>query len=313
MKTVPLSNTGVEVSEFCMGTMFFGSRVDEEMSFRLLDHYVEAGGTFLDTANMYHWKVPGFVGGESETVLGRWMKERKNRSQMFVASKVGFEYPGIERGSKAHQIEEECEKSLKRLGLETIDLYYAHRDDRNTPLEETLEAFDRLVRAGKVRFIGASNFYAWRLAAARGLSQQHSWTEFCCIQQRYTYLRPKSGADFDIQLAANDDLLDYCRMRDITLLAYTPLIKGSYIRADRPLPEQYIGPDSDVRLATVKAVAEEIGVTPNQVVLAWLMQTDPPAIPVVGSSQVEHLQENLGALEIQFSDDQMTRLNNASA
>ncbi|NIO06583.1 MAG: aldo/keto reductase, partial [Deltaproteobacteria bacterium] len=86
-----------------MGTMFFGTKVDQDMSFRLLDYYVETGGTFLDTANMYHWKVPGFVGGESETLLGRWMKERKNRSQMFVATKVGFEYPGVERGSKAHQ------------------------------------------------------------------------------------------------------------------------------------------------------------------------------------------------------------------
>jgi aryl-alcohol dehydrogenase-like predicted oxidoreductase len=168
MRTVPLGNTGVEVSAFCLGTMYLGSREDKATSYRLLDQYVEAGGSFLDTANTYARWMPGCAGGESETLLGAWMRERKNRSRLFVATKVGFAYPGVERGLRAHQIQTECEKSLQRLRTDTIDLCQAHVDDRNTPMEETLEAFDRLVRAGKVRFVGASNFAVWRLEEAHG-------------------------------------------------------------------------------------------------------------------------------------------------
>jgi aryl-alcohol dehydrogenase-like predicted oxidoreductase len=292
--------------------MYFGSRTDKETSYRLLDQYVAAGGSFLDTANIYAWWVPGYVGGESETLLGEWMRERRNRS-LFIATKVGFNYLGVERGLRAHQIETECEKSLKRLGVETIDLYYAHVDDRNTPLEETMAAFDRLVRAGKVRFIGASNFLAWRLEEARWVSQTKGWAEYGCIQQRYSYIRPQPGASFAPQIAANDDLLDYCRNRGITMLAYSPLLGGAYTRADRSFPEQYLGPDTDARLAALNAVAEEVGATASQVVYAWMLQSDPPVIPLVAASMVEQMRENLGALEIELSPDQMARLNDASA
>jgi len=313
MRTIPLGNTGVEVSAFCLGAMYFGSRTGKETSYRLLDQYAEAGGVFLDTANIYAWWVPGYVGGESETVLGEWMRERQNRSQMFIATKVGFQYPGVERGLSAHQIETECEKSLGRLGVEVIDLYYAHVDDRNTSMEETMEAFDRLVRAGKVRFIGASNFLAWRLEEARWVSQTHGWAEYCGIQQRYSYIRPKPGASFDPQIAANDDLLDYCRSRSITMLAYSPLLGGAYTRADRSFSDQYLGPDTDARLAALKTVAEEVGATANQVVLAWMVQSDPLVIPLVAASTVEQMRENLGALEIELDAGQITRLNDACA
>jgi len=314
MRTVPLGKTGVEVSVFCLGTMHFGSRDDEATSCQLLDQYVAAGGSFLDTANNYAEWVPGYVGGESETLLGRWLRARRNRPRMFIASKVGLQRPGVERGLRAGQIQTECEKSLKRLGVETLDLYYAHVDDRNTPLEETLEGFDRLVRAGKVRFIGASNFLAWRLEAARAVSQAHGWPEYVCIQQRYTYVRPKPGASFGPpQIAANDDLLDYCRARGLTLLAYSPLLGGAYTRADRPLPEQYAGPDSDARLAALRAIAGEKGATLNQIVLAWMAHSAPCVIPVFGTSTSDQMQENLGALAIELSADQMARLNSASA
>ena len=308
-----LGRTGLKVSEFCLGAMYFGSRNDKETSYRILDQYTEAGGSFLDTANIYARWVPGYVGGESETLLGEWMRERRNRSQMFVATKVGFEYPGVERGLRARQIEIECEKSLRRLGVDTIDLYYAHVDDRSTPMEETLEAFDRLVKAGKVRFIGASNFLAWRLEEARWMSQTHGWAGYCCVQQRYSYIRPKPGASFTPQIAANDDLLDYCRAQGITMLAYSPLLSGAYTRADRSLSEQYLGPDTDARLAALKSVAEEVGGTANQVVLAWMVQSDPPVIPLVAASTTEQMQENLGALEIELDAEQMARLYEASA
>lgn len=313
MRTVPLGNTGVQVSVFCLGAMYFGSSTDAATSYQLLDQYVEAGGSFLDTANIYARWVPGYVGGESETLLGRWMRERNARSKLFLASKVGFEMPGVERGLRASQIEEECEKSLKRLGVDTIDLYYAHRDDRNTPVEETMEAFDKLVKAGKIRFIGASNFSAWRLEEARWVSQTHGWAEYCCIQQRHSYVRPKPGANFDPQVAANEDLLDYCKTRGITLLAYSPLLRGAYTRSDRPFPEQYVGPDTEARVAVLKAVAEEKRATANQIVLAWMIHSELCVIPLVAASITDQLRENLGALNITLGVDDMARLNNASA
>ncbi len=315
MQTVPLGNTGVDVSALCLGAMYFGTRNDERTSFELLDQYVAAGGTFIDTANIYaHW-VEGGQGGESESLLGRWMKARGNRADLFLASKVGFNMPGVERGLTAAQIETECEKSLRRMGVETIDLYYAHVDDRVTPLDETLAAFDRLVRAGKVRFIGASNYLAWRLEQAHWVSKTHDWPSFCCVQQRYTYLRPKPGASFDPQISVNDDLLDYVRARrhDFTLLAYSALLGGAYVRDDRPVPEQYRGPDAEARLRVLREVAAEAGATPNQVVLAWMMHSDPPVIPLIAASEPRHLAENIGALDVRLSAGQMERLNHAGA
>ena len=178
--------------------MYFGTRNDEATSFRLLDIFVDAGGFFIDTANIYtHW-VEGYKGYESEALLGRWMKARKNRPRLFIATKVGFEIPyyGVQRGLPAATILQECDTSLRNLGVETIDLYYAHCDDPNTPLEESLQAFDRLVKAGKVRAIGASNYQAWRLEEARWTSRAHGWSEFCCVQRRHTYLHPRPGAGF---------------------------------------------------------------------------------------------------------------------
>ncbi len=311
MRTRPLGQTGVEVSALCLGAMYFGTRTDEATSYQLLNQYLEAGGTFIDTANIYaHW-VPGGNGGESEALLGRWLKERGNRRQLFLASKVGFQYPNIERGLKAEQIEAECNKSLKRLGIDTIDLYYAHVDDRHTPLEETIAAFDRLVQAGKVRFIGASNYLAWRLEKASWVSQVNNWARFCCIQQRHTYLRVKHGASTDPQVVVNDDLLDYCRSEGLTLLAYSALLGGTYTRPDRPIPEQYIGPDTDARLAMLKTVAEETGATPNQVVLAWMMQSKPSILPLIAASTSAQLQENIDALQLPLSDKQLEQLTTA--
>jgi aryl-alcohol dehydrogenase-like predicted oxidoreductase len=314
VKTVQLGNSGAQVSSMCLGAMWFGTRNDQETSFRLLDHYVEAGGRFIDTANIYAYAPQmnaNYRGGESEIVLGDWFKVRNKRADMFIATKLGFPYVDAQRGLRASQIEAECHKSLRRMGIETIDLYYAHVDDRNTRMVETLEAFSRLVGAGKVRYIGASNFLAWRLEEARWVSRTHGWPEYCCIQQRYSYLRPRPGTSFDPQIAANDDLLDYCTSRGITMLAYSPLLNGVYTRSDRTFPRQYVGQDSDSRLAVLKTVAQEVGATANQVVLAWMMQGDPYVIPVIGATTTEQLAQNLGALQVKLSADQVTRLNEA--
>src|SRR5688572_24664295 len=151
MKKVRLGNSDVEVSSLCMGTDLIGSRISRETSFRLFDIFREYGGTFIDTGNFYASWLPGFQGGESETTIGAWMKERGARDGTVISTKLGFDYPGCVGGLNAGEIQRECEKSLRRLQTDRIDLYYAHRDDAGTSLEETMEAFDRLIRAGKVR------------------------------------------------------------------------------------------------------------------------------------------------------------------
>ena len=311
MKTVALGNSGIDVSALCLGAMYFGSRTDAGTSWQLLDLYVEAGGSFIDTANIYARWIPGFIGGESETLLGKWMRERKNRDDLFIASKVGFEYPGVERGLEGWKIEEECDKSLKRLGVDTIDLYYAHVDDRNIPQEESLEAFDKLVKGGKVRYIGASNFLAWRLEEAKNISRARNLAEYCCVQQRYSYVRPRTGTSFDPQVSANVDLIDYCQARGTTMLAYSPLLSGAYCRDDRSFGEQYAGADTDKRVAVLRQIADEVGASVHQVVLAWMLHSKPAVIPLIAASTQEHLQENLDAATVTLTDEQMLILNDA--
>lgn len=311
MKTVRLGHSSVEVSTLCMGTDLMGSRIERQAAFELLDLFRESGGTFIDTGNFYSAWVPGCKGGESEKTIGLWMKERGVRSQMVVATKLGFDYPGCQGGLSAAEIERECEKSLKRLQTDTLDLYYAHRADPETPAEQTMEAFDRLLRAGKVRAIGASNLRLWRIAEANTTSRIHSWASYCAVEQRHTYLRPRHGADFGPQLCIDENLKDYCLSNGLTLIGYSVLLQGAYTREDRPVPAQYAGPEARERLDVLRTVAAELGATLNQIVIAWMLHSDPPVLPIIGGSRPEQLAENLAALEIRLSEDQMRRLDAA--
>lgn len=316
MKQIPLGQTGIDVSAFCLGCMFFGTLTDQEMAYQLADRYFEAGGRFYDTANNYAFWIDGATGDESETVLGRWLKSRKNRDQIILSTKVGARptRPGGGRESwerlSARAIERAVEGSLTRLGTDYLDLYYAHIDDRRTPLEETLAAFDRLVTAGKVRAIGCSNLMTWRIEQARSISHLHGWAAYCCVQQRYSYLQPRSGATFETQVAASQELLDYCQVHeDFSLLAYSPLLSGAYTRQDVVLPPQYRSSDTEARLSALATVAAETGATPNQVVLAWLHQSTPSVIPVIAASNKTQLDENLGALHVHLTGEHMRMLN----
>ena len=311
MEKIKLGNSGLEVSALCLGTDSIGSRVDQEMSFKLLDVYREHGGNFIDTANFYASWYPDCQGGESETTIGLWMKDRGVRDEMVIDSKLGFDYPGCDGGLSAAEIERECEKSLRRLQTDRIDLYYAHRDDADTPLAETMAAFDRLIKAGKVRAIGASNLKVWRIAEANTVCQANQFAGYSVIQQRHTYLRPRHGADFGPQILINDDLKDYCRARGIALIGYSTLLQGAYTRADRPVQPQYAGPEADDRLAALKAVADEVGATMNQIVFAWMRQSDPPVLPIIAGSQPEQLTESIAALGITLTTDQVERLDTA--
>ncbi len=311
MKRVKLGKSKLEVSALALGADLIGSKIDRETSFRLLDFYAGKGGTLVDTANFYASWIPGCQGGESETTIGLWMKERKNRDQMVVASKLAFDYPGCSGGLSAAEIQRECEKSLKRLQTDRIDLYQAHRDDRQTPVEEIMEAFDRLVKAGKVHIIGASNLPLWRIAEANTISRINHWTSYSVVEQRYTYLRPRHGADFGPQIFIGEDLKEYARAHEIALIGYSVLLQGAYMRSDREMPAQFAGPDSDERLHMLKIVSHEAGCTPGHAIIAWMRQSSPPILPIIAGSKIEQLRENIAALDITLTDDQMRRLDTA--
>ena len=312
MKTVRLGHSGLEVSALCLGILPYGTKVNRQDSFAILDAYYEAGGRFIDTANNYSKWHAGGVGTESETMLGEWMIDRGNRSELTIATKVGFNRDDIGPSLSGATIAKEIDGSLARLQTDCVDLYYAHADIRSDSLEETLGAFNDVVVQGKARFLGCSNYLAWRIEAARCTSRSHGWAEYCCVQQRFTYVRPAPGASFAPQVNGNDDLLDYCRENpDVRMLAYSPLLTGAYSREDREIAPQYTGADTEARLAQLKKVADAHNATVNQIVYAWLMGGDPAIIPLTAPTSLEQLSENLGGLKIVLSADEIQGLSNA--
>ena len=311
---------GPEVSNLCLGLLPFGSTVEEEMSFAILDRFAGAGGTFVDTANNYSLWAPGGTGDESELLLGRWLRSRGARDRTVVATKVGARppvgsdliWPDVWEGLSAKTVNAGIEGSLRRLGTDHVDLYYAHIEDRGVPMAETVEAFAALVGAGATRLVGCSNHAAWSVAAARQYAADHGLPGYTCVQQRHSYLWPLPGGQWGVQGYARDDLRDLVAAHDdMTLLAYGPLVNGAYTRADRPLPAEYDHPMSQRRLAVLREVAAETGATANQVVLAWLMGGEPPVLPVIGVSTVAQLDELLGAVELDLDPELRARLDAA--
>ena len=321
METRKLSDggSGLGVSALCLGTMYFGTTVDEERAFAVLDRFVDAGGTFIDTANTYSFWVPGGTGVESEELLGRWLASRKARDRVVLATKVGAlpdppgaAWPEHAEGLSHEVVRAQAEASLRRLGTDHLDVYYAHIEDRRTPLHDTVATFASLVTDGLVRVTGCSNHAAWRVAQAREIARAQGLPGFTCVQQRHTYLRPRPGAEFGANPHISDEMLDYARSApDLTVLGYSVLLSGAYTRSDRPLPEQYDHEDSRRRLAVLNDVAGELRATPNQVVLAWLLHSDPPVLPVLGVSSVDQLDECLAALDLPLNADQRHRLDTA--
>jgi aryl-alcohol dehydrogenase-like predicted oxidoreductase len=235
---------------------------------------------------------------------------------LILATKVGFNTPDIGNGLSRKIIRQEIEGSLRHLGTDHVDLYYAHKDHRSDPLEETLAAFDELHRAGKVRMTGCSNWRAWRIEQARALSRAKGWIAFCCVQQRHTYLRPGPAARFDPQIPLDEEVRDYCaaHAREFLVLGYSSTLGGAYTaRSDRVVPWQYRGPDTDARQRALAAVAADTGATPVQVVYAWMLQSTPLVLPLTSAGSKEQLDENLGALKLNLSNAHMARLDEAGA
>ncbi|MFE7296919.1 aldo/keto reductase [Streptomyces sp. NPDC057579] len=311
---------GPRISAVCLGTMPFGTTVDERTSFALLDRFAEAGGTLVDTANNYACWVPGATGDESETVLGRWLRSRRAGDRTVLATKAGArpdpargaQWPANAEGLGADALRTALDGSLRRLGTDRVDLFYAHVEDRTVPLAETVGALAELVRDGRVGTLGASNHATWRLAEARQHAAAHGLPGFRAVQQRHTYLRPRPEPSAGLQRETDEELLDYAAAHpDLTLLGYSPLMEGAYTRADKPLPERYDHHGTVVRIRVLAEVAAECGATVNQVVLAWLMGGPVPVVPVLGVSSVAQLDECLAALDLALDPYQRARLDTA--
>lgn len=334
MRTVELGRTGEQVSALALGCMNMGTTTDEQSANHMLDRFVDLGGAHLDTANCYAWfNKRGSHGGESEELLGRWLARTGKRDRVFLATKgsgliTDFEAPWADdgradwsiardlfEGASAQTLRDALDGSLKRLGVDTIDLYYVHVDDRRTPLEETLETLAGFVESGKVRYIGWSNVRTWRLERIRQLCLRNGWPAPVAVQQAHTYLRPNPGVD--TPSIVDMEQLDYLRdNRDVTLVAYSPILKGVYDdprrRADHWVMGEYHSADSEARIAAVDAVAEEVGATPNQTVLAWMLhQADPVRVPLIGPRTVEQFEDLLPALDLRLAEEQLTRLDRA--
>jgi aryl-alcohol dehydrogenase (NADP+) len=306
-----LGATGLRVHPLCLGGNVFGWTADRDATFSVLDAYVEAGGNFVDTADAYSSWVPGNRGGESETLIGEWLASRRP-ADMVVATKVGAGTRDLPRGLTRSQIVAGCEASLRRLGVEAIDLYYAHHDFPEQGLEETLMAFDELVQAGKVRFVGASNYAAERLAEALGVSERRRSTPYTVIQTRLNLV------DRD---ALDDELRTLCEAKDIGIAGYAGLaggfLTGKYrpdgdlpraARADR-ISSTHLRDERALRiLAAAEEVAQSRGATVAQIALAWVL--DQPAVTsVIASARTpEQLRELIAATALELTPADRTRL-----
>lgn len=305
--------TSLTVSELCLGTMNFGYRTDEKTAFAILDRFAEAGGTFLDTANNYgQWHGEA---GESERVLGRWMRSRGLGDRMVVATKVGARTlrpgdpsPEHWQGLTREHIRTDVETSRRNLGRDRLDLYYAHIDDRTTPLGETVDALAGLAEADTVGLLGCSNTALWRVERARGIARAAGRPGYSCLQQRHSYLLPLPGRGQTSVIT--EETLEYAESDGLHLLAYSPLLQGRY--AGRTWPgTEYGHAANSQRLAVLNEVARDLGATANQVVLAWLLASRPAIIPIPGASSVAQLDEILAATQLTLDEATMTRLDEA--
>jgi len=313
-----LGRTGLRVAALCLGGNTFGWTTDQKASEAVLDAYVEAGGNFIDTADVYARWVPGNKGGESETALGTWLRARGNRRAIVIATKVMAPMgPGPnDTGLSRQHIVEGVEDSLRRLQTDFIDLYQAHWDDRDTPLEETLRAFDDLVRQGKVRYIGASNYRAWRLTRALWESDRRAYV-------RYESIQPKYNLVFRDEYER--ELEPLCLEQSLGVIPYSSLgsgfLSGKYHRG-RDLPKTaragsvqktYMTDRGFTVLEAVEKVAASAGATPAQVALSWLAHRPGITAPIASATSVTQLKELVGGIELQLDADARATLDRASA
>ncbi|KQP48940.1 aldo/keto reductase [Methylobacterium sp. Leaf108] len=315
MQARQIGRSGLLVAPLCLGGNVFGWTADEATSFAILDRFVEAGLNFVDTADVYSRWASGHEGGESETVIGNWFKRSGHRDKVVLATKVGMDMGPDGKGLSAAHIERAAEASLRRLRTDRIDLYQSHADNHATPIEETLRAYERLIEAGKVRAIGASNYSAARLRSALDIAKREGLARYECLQPDYS-LAERAGYESELE--------PLCRRQNLGVIGYFSLaagfLTGKYRsehaaegRARGGNVQKYLTPRGFALLDVLDAVAAEHDATPAQVALAWLIARPGVTAPIASATSVAQLDELIGAVSLTLSPSGRDRLNAASA
>lgn len=311
-----LGRSGLKVSEICLGTMQWGWTADEATSVEVMDAFVAAGGNFVDSADIYSTWAKDNPGGVSEQIIGRWMKARRNRDQIVLATKVrGRMWPGAngEGLSRSHIIKA-CEDSLRRLQTDYIDLYQAHWYDEETPIEETMDALGSLVAQGKVRYVGCSNYPAWRLVQALWASDKAGLVRYDSIQPHYSLAH---------RVEFERETKDVCIEYGVGVIPYSPLaggfLTGKYVRGEETvsaraegIKRRYFNEAGWRVLDAVRQVATDCSATPTAVALAWLLSHSWMTAPIIGANSAAQLHESLAACDLRLSAEQVAVLTDAS-
>lgn len=315
MEKRKLGNSGIEVAPLSLGANVFGWTVDEPKGFKLLDAFVDAGFNLIDTADVYPKWAPGCQGGESEALIGKWLERSGRRKDVVIATKVGMEMAPDRKGLSKKYILRSAEESLRRLRADYIDLYQSHKDDPETPLEETLDAYDQLIREGKVRAIGASNYSAERLRQALEVSEKNGLPRYESLQPEYS-LAERAGYE-----AALEPL---CRGRNLGVITYFSLasgfLSGKY-RAESDLAKsvrgksvkKYLNERGLRILAALDEVARQLNSTPARVAIAWLIARPGVTAPIASATSIEQLSDLIEATRLKLDAAAIERLNQASA
>ena len=301
-----LGSSGLSITPLVLGGNVFGFTADRDASFAVLDAFVDRGGTMIDTADVYSAWVDGHRGGESETMIGDWLRASGKRDRVLIATKVGM-MPG---GLKPETIERAVEGSLKRLGTDRIDLYFAHKDDAETPLDATIEAFSKLLDAGKVRSIGASNYSAMRLKAALDASTAAHLPHYTVLQPEYNLISRK---DFE------GELQDLAVTQNIGVIPYFGLASGFLTGKYRSRDDlgqsvrgdgvaKYLDGNGPAILAAMDQVVAETGATHAQIALAWLAAQAGVTAPIASATSMAQLEELMGYMAVELTHDQLDRL-----
>ncbi|EPK5774301.1 aldo/keto reductase [Pseudomonas aeruginosa] len=315
MTTRKLGNSGLEIPALVFGGNVFGWTADESTSFRLLDALLDAGLNCIDTADVYSRWVPGHQGGESETLIGKWLKRTGKRDRMVIASKVGMDMGNGHKGLSAAYIEQALERSLRRLQTDYLDLYQSHTDDPHTDLEETLSTYGELIKKGKVRVIGASNYDARRLLEARQVSARLNLPSYQSLQPEYNLY---DRADYETNLEPTVEELG------IGVISYYSLasgfLSGKYRnqadtagRARGEKVKDYLNERGVAILAALNEVAEQYNANPTQVALAWLIARPTVTAPIASATSLEQLDDLIAATHLKLDEQAIHRLDSASA
>jgi aryl-alcohol dehydrogenase-like predicted oxidoreductase len=314
MEKRKIGNSGLEVAPLAFGGNVFGWTVDESTSFKLLDAFVDAGFNLVDTADVYSRWVEGHSGGESETIIGKWLKRSGNRPKVVLATKVGKEMGPNRQGLSTAYILQAVEDSLRRLQTDYIDLYQSHAEDPDTPLEETREAYAQLIRQGKVRDIGASNFSARRMAEALALSEQSGGPRYECLQPLYNLY---DRVDYEKELEP------LCREKGLGVISYFSLASGFLTgkyrseddlakRARGDMVKKYLNERGFRIIGALDRVAQQYHMTPAKVALAWLIANPSITAPIASATNLEQLDELIQAAMIALDRSAIDLLNQAS-